>query len=64
MLPNCSAGENSSESFEQQEDQTSQSQTKSTLNTHWTDSEVKAPILRPPDAKSQLIGKDPDAGKN
>ena len=26
--------------------------------------EAKAPILWPPDAKSRLIGKDPDAGKN
>ena len=25
---------------------------------------LNAPILRPPDAKSQLIGKDPDAGKH
>ena len=24
----------------------------------------EAPILWPPDAKSQLVGKDPDAGKN
>ena len=29
-----------------------------------TDAEAKAPILWPPDAKSQLIGKDPDAGKD
>ena len=29
-----------------------------------TDTEVEAPILLPPDAKSQLIGKDPDAGKD
>ena len=27
------------------------------------DAEVEAPVLWPPDAKSQLIGKDPDAGK-
>ena len=26
-----------------------------------TDAEVEAPILCPPDAKSRLIGKDPDA---
>ena len=26
--------------------------------------EVEAPILWPPDAKSQIIGKDPDAGKD
>ena len=29
-----------------------------------TDAEAEAPILRPPDAKSQLIGKDPDAEKD
>ena len=28
------------------------------------DGEAQAPILWPPDAKSQLIGKDPDAGKD
>ena len=29
-----------------------------------TDAEFEAPILCPPNWKSQLIGKDPDAGKN
>ena len=29
-----------------------------------TDAEAEAPIIWPPDAKSQLIGKDPDAGKD
>ena len=29
-----------------------------------TDAEAEAPILWPPDAKSQLNGKDPDAGKD
>ena len=29
-----------------------------------TNAEAEAPILWPPDAKSQLIGKDPDAGKD
>ena len=29
-----------------------------------TDAEAEAPILRPPEAKSQVIGKDPDAGKD
>ena len=28
------------------------------------DAEIEAPILWPPDAKSQLIGKDSDAGKD
>ena len=29
-----------------------------------TDAEAEAPILWPPDVKSQLIGKDPGAGKD
>ena len=29
-----------------------------------TDAEVETPILWPPDVKSQLIGNDPDAGKD
>ena len=29
-----------------------------------TDAEGEAPILWPPDVKSRLIGKDPDAGKD
>ena len=29
-----------------------------------TDAEVEAPILWPPDVKSRLTGKDPDAGKD
>ena len=29
-----------------------------------TDAEAEAPILRPPDVKSRLIRKDPDAGKD
>ena len=29
-----------------------------------TDTEAEAPVLWPPDAKSQLFGKDPDAGKD
>ena len=28
------------------------------------DTEAEAPILWPPDTKSQLTGKDPDAGKD
>ena len=35
------------------------------LNIHWgTDAEAEATILWPPDAKSWLIWKDPDAGKD
>ena len=29
-----------------------------------TDAEAESPILWPPDAKSRLTGKEPDAGKN
>ena len=29
-----------------------------------TDVEAETPILWPPDVKSQLVGKDPDAGKD
>ena len=29
-----------------------------------TDAEAETPILWPPDAKSGLIGKDPDAGRD
>ena len=29
-----------------------------------TDAEAEAPVLWPTDGKSQLIGKDPDAGKD
>ena len=29
-----------------------------------TDAKAEAPILWPPDAKSRLTGKDPDAGKD
>ena len=29
-----------------------------------TDAETEAPILWPPDAKSRLVGKDPNAGKD
>ena len=46
-----------------QGDQTSQSYRKSTLNIHWS-TDAEAPIIWPPDVKSQLIGKDPDPGKD
>ena len=32
--------------------------------TERTDAKAEAPILRPPDAKSRLTGKNPDAGKD
>ena len=36
-----------------------------TPDIHWKDdAEAEAPILWPPDTKSRLTGKDPDAGKD
>ena len=65
MLLNCGAGEASSESLGQQGDQPVNPKG----NQPWifigkTDAEAEAPILWPPDVKSRLIGKDPDAGKH
>ena len=60
MLLNRGVGEDSWESLELQGDQTSQSW----IFTGKTDAEAEALILWPPDAKSWLIGKDPDAGKD
>ena len=34
------------------------------ITTGKTDAAAEAPVLEPPDVKSQLIGKDPDAGKD
>ena len=59
MLLNCGVGEDSWESLGLQGDSTNP----------WvfigrTDAKAKAPILWPSDAKSWLVGKDPDAGKD
>ena len=37
---------------------------KATISVGRTDAEAQAPLLWPSDVKSQLIGKDPDAGKD
>ena len=65
VYPNCGAGEDSWESLGQQGDKGVNPKG----NQPWifigkTDAEAKAPILWPPDVKSQLTGKDPDAGKD
>ena len=57
------AGEDSWESLEQQGDQTSPPKGNQTWIIIWRTA-AEASILWPPDAKSQLIGKDPDAGKD
>ena len=65
MLSKCGVEEDSSESLGQQGDHTSQSYRILILNIlGWTDAEAEAPILWPPDVKSQLTGKDPDARKD
>ena len=65
MLLNCGVGEDSWESFVQQGDQTINPKG----NQSWvyigrTHAEAEAPILWPPDVKSHLTGKDPDAGND
>ena len=63
MLLNC--GEDSWEFLGQQGDQTSQSKgNQPRIFTGRTDTEAKAPIFWPPDAKSQFTEKDCDTGKD
>ena len=52
------------ESLEQQGDQISQKGNQPWIFIGKTDAEAEAPTLWPPDAKSRLVGKDPDAGKD
>ena len=65
MLLNCGIGDNSWESLDCKEIKPVNLKG----NQPWifigrTDAEAEAPIIWPPDAKSQLIGKDPNAGKD
>ena len=65
MLLNCGVGEDSWESLGLQGDPPVHPKG----NQSWifigrTDAEAETPILWPPDAKSWLIGKEPDAGKD
>ena len=62
MLLNCGSGEDSSESFGQQGQPVNSKGDKPWIIIGRTDAEVV--ILWPPDSKSWLIGKDPDAGKD
>ena len=63
MRLNCGVGEDSWESLGQQEDSQSILKEMSPV-TGRTDAEAETPILWSLDAKSWLIGKDPDAGKD
>ena len=65
MLLNCGVGEDSWECLGCKEIQPVHPKG----NQPWilvgrTDAEAEVPILRPPDVKSQIVGKDPDAGKD
>ena len=65
MLLNCGVGENSWESLGLQGDPTVHpKEDQSWVFTGRTDVEAETPILWLPDAKSWLIWKDPDAGKD
>ena len=65
MPLNCGVGEGSWESLDCKEIQpVNPKGNKSWTFFGRTDAEAEAPILRPPDAKNWLIGKDPDAGKD
>ena len=64
MLLNCGVVEDSSESLGLQGDQTQSILKEINCEYSLEGLMAEAPILLPPDVKSQLIGKDPDAGKD
>ena len=66
MLSNCDAGEESNplDSKEIKSVNLTGNQFSQEMNSHWKDAEVEGPVLWPPDANSQLIGKDPVAEKD
>ena len=65
MLSNCGAGEDSWESlYCKKIKPVNLKGSQPWIFIGRTDAEAEAPILWPPVAKSQLIGKDPDAGKD
>ena len=61
IISNCGAGEDSWESLG---DQINPKGNQPWIFIGRTDAEAEAPIVWPLDAKIQLIGKDPDAGKD
>ena len=65
MFFNCGVGEDSWESLGLQGDPTSPFWRRSALGFLWmNDAEAETPVLWPPHAKSWLIGKDSDAGRD
>ena len=64
MPSNCDVGEDSGESFGQQGDKpVNPKGNQSWIFIGRTDAEAEAPVLWPPDTKSWLSRKHPDAGK-
>ena len=64
MLLNCGVGEDSWESLGKEIKPVNPKGNQSWIFIGRTDDEAEGPILWPPDVKNQLIGKDPDAGKD
>jgi len=64
MVLNCGVGEDSWEFPGLQGDQTNPKGNQSWIFIGGTHAEAETPIFWPPDVKSRLIGKDPDAGKD
>ena len=65
MLLNCGVGEDTCESLGLQGDPTSPSKgDQSWVFIGRTDAKAETPVIWPPHAKRQLVGKDPDAGKD
>jgi len=64
MLLNCGVGEDSCESLGLQRDPTSPFWRRSALGFLWKDTKAETPVLWLPHAKSWLLGKDSDAGRD
>ena len=64
MLLNCGVGEDCWESLGLQGDPTSPFWKRSALGFPWNDAKAETPVLWPPRAKSWLIRKDADAGRD
>ena len=65
MFLNCGVGEDSWESLELKESQPFHPKgDQSWIFIGRIDAKAETPVFWPPDAENQLIGKDPDAGKD
>ena len=65
MLLNCGTKEDSWESLDYKEIKPANpTENKPWIFIGWTFAEAEAPLLQPPDVKSQLIRRAPDAGKD